>query len=160
MYSLTTPQHNIWNLQKTFGNTSISNLCGAVFFGRKIDADFSRKALNRFIELQAGMRMQFDEINGEVCQYTEEYTDKNYTFIQFKSKEEFETYAKSFALTPFEMKNSSMYRFVIFELNGESGILSCLSHLISDAWTFSLLAKGVYNLILEFEKEHGKIEIQ
>lgn len=152
MYSLTTPQHNIWNLQKTFGNTSISNLCGAVFFGRKIDADFSRKALNRFIELQAGMRMQFDEINGEVCQYTEEYTDKNYTFIQFKSKEEFETYAKSFALTPFEMKNSSMYRFVIFELNGESGILSCLSHLISDAWTFSLLAKGVYNLILEFEK--------
>lgn len=49
------------------------------------------------------------------------------------------------------MTDSPMYRFLIFELNGTSGVLACLNHLISDAWTFSLLAKGVYNLCLEFE---------
>lgn len=74
MYHLTTPQQNIWNLQKTFPETSISNLCGAVFWGRRINVEIVRKALNKFIDLQAGMRLQFEERNGEACQYTVEVT--------------------------------------------------------------------------------------
>ncbi len=151
MYHLTTPQQNIWNLQKTFPETSISNLCGAVFWGRKIDAEIVCKALNKFIELQAGMRLQFEEKNGETRQYTEEYTEQVFPYLSFNDHTSFERYTQEFAQTPFEMKKSPMYRFLFFELNGTSGVLACLNHLIADAWTFSLLAKGVYNLCLEIE---------
>ena len=36
-----------------------------------------------------------------------------------------------------------MYRFVVFQVGDRSGILAVLSHLISDAWTFSLIAGQV-----------------
>lgn len=38
-----------------------------------------------------------------------------------------------------------MYRFMVFHLEQEnrSGILSVLSHLVSDAWTFGLMANQV-----------------
>lgn len=73
MDELTTPQKNIWNLQKTFAGTSISNLCGAVFFKRKIDSNIIENAINKFIELQSGMRLQFREENGTAVQYIREY---------------------------------------------------------------------------------------
>ena len=34
-YHLTTPQQNIWNLQKYYPNTAIANLCGAAFYKEK-----------------------------------------------------------------------------------------------------------------------------
>ena len=151
MYNLTTPQQNIWNLQKTFPNTGISNLCGAVFWERKIEKATVEKAINRFIELQSGMRLQFREENAGTVQYITEYEYVDFPFIFFNNRAIFERYAQDFAKQPFKMTDSPMYRFLIFELNGISGVLACLNHLISDAWTFSLLAKGVYNLCLEFE---------
>ena len=30
-YQLTTPQQNIWNLQKYYEETAIGNLCGSIF---------------------------------------------------------------------------------------------------------------------------------
>lgn len=151
MYTLTTPQQNIWNLQKIFPDTSISNLCGAVFFESRIDKCVIEKAINKFIELQSGMRLQFREENYEAIQYIQQYRFFEVPVEIFDSKPEFEKYAQEFVQKPFEMINEPMYRFVIFELNGKSGVLACLNHLISDAWTFSLLAKGVYNLSKEFE---------
>lgn len=67
MRCLTIPQKNIWNLQKMFENTSISNLCGAVFWKRKIDNEVAEKALNKFIELQMGMRLQFHDKTEKLC---------------------------------------------------------------------------------------------
>ncbi len=71
LYDLTTPQKNIWNLQKTFPYNSISNLCGAVFWGRQIKKNHRKKHL--FIELQSGMRLQFTEEKTGAVQYTAEY---------------------------------------------------------------------------------------
>lgn len=36
-YNLTTPQKNIWNLQKYYGDTAIGNQCGAIFYKEKLD---------------------------------------------------------------------------------------------------------------------------
>lgn len=37
-FHLTTPQRNIWNLQKYYSGTAIANLCGAVFFQERRDS--------------------------------------------------------------------------------------------------------------------------
>ena len=58
-YNLTTPQKNIWNLQKYYENTSISNICGAVIFEKYYETSVIETALNIIIEKQEGLRLQF-----------------------------------------------------------------------------------------------------
>lgn len=141
-YHLTTPQQNIWNLQKYYGDTAIGNQCGAVFYKEKRDNCLLQQAIYQFIQGQSGIRLRFLEKNEPVsfisCEEPEEIS-----VITFSSVDEFDSYAKEFAKEPLGLTDRAMYRFVIFEAEGKSGILAVLSHLISDAWTFSLMANQV-----------------
>ena len=60
---LTTPQQNIWNLQKYYGDLAIANLCGAIFFREKRDEILLQEAIRCFLQSQSGLRMRF--CNGE-----------------------------------------------------------------------------------------------
>ncbi len=143
MYSLTTPQHNIWNLQKYYEGTSISNICGAVFYNRNMDNAVLEKAINKVIEVYGGLRLQFREANGKAVQYTSEYEFRNIPAYSFDNMQSFDNFAQKQALEPMELIDSPMYRFIIFNLDDKTGVLLCANHLISDAWTFSLLAREV-----------------
>ncbi len=146
MFGLTTPQVNIWNLQKFYENTSIQNICGAVLYDELLDRKLLEQAINEEICLQSGLRLRFTEGSGIPAQYIEEYSFSEIEFVVFNSEADFYRYAKDFAAKPFPLIDSQMYRFVRFELNGNSGVLVCASHLISDAWAFSILARDIYNI--------------
>lgn len=146
MFGLTTPQVNIWNLQKFYENTSIQNICGAVLYGELLDRKLLEQAINEEIRLQSGLRLKFTEANGTPAQYIEEYSFSEIDFISFNSESDFNHFAENFAAKPFRLIDSQMYRFVRFELNDCSGVLVCASHLISDAWTYSILARDIYNI--------------
>lgn len=45
-FHLTTPQQNIWNLQKYYRGTAIANLCGAVFFQERRDSKLLPESVN------------------------------------------------------------------------------------------------------------------
>lgn len=164
MFELTTPQKNIWNLQKFYEGTSISNNCGAIFFEEKCDHQLLNQAINKLIELQAGMRLRFREEDGHPVQYQINYQPEQFPSKHFESKAAFEEYAHRYALTPFSLIDSAMYRFVIFDMDGKTGVLLCANHLISDAWAISLIANTVFNwyhalasgLMLE-TKEYGYV---
>ncbi len=145
MFELTTPQKNIWNLQKFYEGTSISNNCGAIFFEKKCNHLLLNQAINKLIELQAGMRLRFREEDGHPVQYLIDYQSERFPSKHFESKATFEEYAHRYALTPFSLIDSPMYRFVIFDLDGKTGVLHCANHLISDAWAMSLIANTLYN---------------
>lgn len=144
MYDLTIPQQNIWNLQSFYEGTSVSNNCGAIFFEKKCDHKLLNQAINKLIELQAGMRLRFREENGHPVQYLADYQPENFLSENFENKAAFETYAQEYAKVPFNLIDSAMYRFVIFDLDHKSGILLCANHLISDAWAISIIASTVY----------------
>lgn len=57
-YNLTTPQKNIWNLQKYYGDTAIGNQCGAIFYKEKRDNNLIKKAIYHIINSQSGLRSQ------------------------------------------------------------------------------------------------------
>ncbi len=141
-FHLTTPQLNIWNLQKYYSDTAIANLCGAIFYQEKRNSVLLQQAIRQFIQTQSGLRLQFCEENAPM-QYVSEEADKNIPVMIFKSMEEFDRYAEKFAKMPMELTHSPMYRFIVFEVGNKSGILVVLSHLISDAWTFGLMANQV-----------------
>lgn len=143
-FHLTTPQQNIWNLQKYYNGTAIANLCGAVFFQEKRDEILLCKAVCRFIHSQSGIRLRFHE-GEKPRQYVSEEVNEDIPVRTFRSREEFDVYAESCAKDPIELAERQMYRFVVFHLEQEnrSGILAVLSHLVSDAWTFGLMANQV-----------------
>ena len=140
---LTTPQNNIWNLQKYYADTTISNICGAIFFKEERKIEFLQQAVNQVISNQTGMRLCFTEINGEPVQYVADFKYKNIEVKKFSTKTELETYAQKMAKEPLPLYESTMYRFVLFQMENKTGILVVLSHLIADAWSLSLLAKQI-----------------
>lgn len=142
-YPLTIPQQNIWNLQKYYPDTAISNLCGAVFYKEKRREDFLEQAINQVIRSQSGLRMRFSEENGQPVQVINEFVYEKVPVQEFSSYEEFEAYAKKAASAPIGLTDRRMYYFEILRVEGVNGVLALLSHLIADAWTFSLIGTGI-----------------
>lgn len=140
-YNLTTPQKNIWNLQKYYDNTSIGNLCGAIFYKEKRDNNLLKKAIYKFVDNQSGLCMRFAEKEEPVQYIRKELED--IPVMTFDTLNDFDKYAESFAKQPVGLNDRVMYRFVVFRVGDRSGVLAVLSHLISDAWTFGLMAAQV-----------------
>lgn len=141
-FQLTIPQKNIWNLQKYYDDTAVSNLCGAIFYNEKRDNSLLKQALCMFIRNHSGIRLCFSE-KDESMQYVSEKINEEIPIITFASMEDFDRYAEKYAKEPIKLTDKYLYRFMIFEVEGISGVLVVLSHLISDAWTFSLMANQV-----------------
>lgn len=142
-FNLTTPQKNIWNLQKYYENTAIGNLCGAVFFEDERDVSLLQKSINQLIKNQTALRLQFVQQGGEIKQYIKEYEYMEFPIHEFDREKEFEVYAKDCAVKPLGLIDCVMYRFEIVSIGKKQGVFAVLSHLIADAWTFSLLVKDI-----------------
>ncbi len=150
-FHLTTPQQNIWNLQKYYQDTAIGNLCGAVFYKEERNSSLLQQAIRMFIRNQSALRLRFVDGN-EAKQYVSEEISENIQVMTFASTDEFDSYAEQFAKEPLGLVDRTMYRFVVFQIGKQSGILVVLSHLISDAWTFGLMANQVdaaYRMLAE-----------
>lgn len=155
-YHLSVPQQNIWNLQKFYSETAIGNQCGAILYNEKKNTELLKKAIYKFIKSQSGMRLFFIE-KDEPMQCISQEICEDIPVKKFVSMEHFEEYAKEFAKNPVGLYAKKMYRFVIFEVQDRSGVLVTLSHLISDAWSFSLMANQVD--VVYHNLEQGKDEI-
>ena len=139
---LTIPQQNIWNLQKYYDDTAIANQCGAIIYREKKDIELLKNAIAMVIHSQSGLRLRFTE-EEEVSQYLADETELTIPVNNFSSEAELDAYATEQAGNPIGLTDRAMYRFEIFTIGEKTGILATLSHLISDAWTFSILANEV-----------------
>ena len=139
-YELTNPQKSILLTEQFNKNTSVSNICGTLSIAEKINIDALEKAINLFIKNNDSVRIHLFEDSSKIKQFI-----KNYSFVDIEkvtitnqcplSKLEEIVISK-----PFTLLNSDLYRFVIFK-NSDStgGFIANLHHIISDAWTMSLL---------------------
>lgn len=150
-YHLTTPQKNIFNLQKYYADTAISNLCGAIIFKEKRKSENLQQAIFQFIKSQSGIRLRFCQ-GEEPKQYVSEEIECDFPVLEFSFMEELDDYAEKFAKEPLELMEQKMYRFAVFHLKDRSGILVLLSHLVADAWTFGLMAKRLDEASREIAK--------
>lgn len=139
-YELTNPQKSILLTEQFNKNTSVSNICGTLSIAEKINVDALEKAINLFIQHNDSVRINLFEDGSEIKQFI-----KNYSFVDIEkisitkqyplSKLEEDVISK-----PFTLFNNDLYRFVIFvNSDGTGGFMANLHHIISDAWTMSLL---------------------
>lgn len=113
-YNLTTPQKNIWNLQKYYGDTAIGNQCGAIFYKEKRDNDLLKRAIYKVIECQSGLRLHFVEKEEPVQYISKELED--IPVMHFDTMDKFDDFAENFARNPIGFNDKAMYRFVVFRL--------------------------------------------
>ena len=151
---LTPPQKSIDDMNRFFKGTSISTLCGAVIFDEKLDRNILLKSVEILINKHQAFRLRFCTKNGKTMQYVSREWNRKVNFEKFDSEEQIREYGENLAHKSFGADNSEMFIITVFELSENSGVMLCASHLISDAWTYSILAKDtleIYNNLLKGE---------
>lgn len=156
MFPITIPQQNIWNLQKYYSQSSISNICGMLVFEEHYNPKLLAGAVNAFVKRQEGMRIRFMEKGKEVFQYAVSYEEIEIPNLHFATLNEAKEYFEQEGKKPFPMTESALYRFFVFDTPKECGVCLCLSHLISDAFTLSLFCRKIIEYLQNpnAESEH------
>ncbi len=147
--NLTKKQKQILDLDKVSEN-SINIICGSVIFDKKLDIQAMTKAVNELFRINDALRTKIIRQNGSDSQVIEDFKEKNIEVVWFSDKHELHKYAQNQASAPFDI-NGSLCEIKILASETFSGVLYKLHHIISDAWTLSLLASQ-FNKIMNGEE--------
>jgi len=137
MYHLTKPQKLIYDMEKYAGG-SISNVCGSIVIKGSKDISVLTNAVNELYRLNDALRIRITETDGIPYQTVSAYKEQKINVLHFADKEELNSYAEKYAQEPMDFYGSLCEINVIL-LNDGYGLLVKLHHIISDAWTLSLV---------------------
>ena len=163
-YPLTSPQQNIWNLQKYYEQTSIGNISGMITLKSDGKTDLSpalNYAFNKLIENADSLRLRFTIHNGEVQQYVVDYKYEDVPIWDFSNltNDEVNDRLQAEAETPFDLHGEKpMVRFAIIKHNDIYSAFMVIHHLICDGWTSNLIANKVAEYVQQFGCENAVIE--
>jgi len=135
---LSAPQENIWNMQKVYPDTSITNVAGAYKIkGYKFDPSVWEKAINLFIANNEGMRIRINNENPPT-QYVAEFKEESFKTIDLRkySEEQKQQMYKGWAK---EKLGKKLYEIKIVRFSdAEHGIYFLKDHIMTDGWSESL----------------------
>lgn len=155
VFNLTEPQKAIWNTEKFYPNTSINTISGKVLINSEFNRKLLEKAINLFVQRTKGIRYQLDIDNDIVTQYEKEYEPFSIDFINLNSTNEDEI-LNSISRRTFCLYNSPLYYFAIFETESkQGGFFICIHHIISDAWSMSLLVNSIMSIYSKLLKDEN-----
>ena len=86
------------------------------------------------------------ESGNETTQYIEEYRPIDVEVLHFENKEEFDSYAEKLAKIPLNLA-AELCEIRVIMLPDQCGILAKAHHIVSDAWTLTLIANQFYSLV-------------
>ena len=139
-YELTNPQKSILLTEQFNENTCVSNICGTLSIPEKINQDALEKAINIFIQKNDSVRIELFNNGTDIKQFIKEYTYVNIEKVNITNRYPLTKLEDDVIKKPFTLFNSALYRFIIFiNPDGTGGFMANLHHVISDAWTMSLL---------------------
>ena len=141
---LTEQQKNILNTELFYRGTAINNIGGYVFIEENVDFKLLNQALNTYIKYTDSCRFHFISKESEVFQCVSDFSNIDFDIIDLKNKDEVDKKGVELLNTPFDVFGSNLFNFSLFRLpNGQGGFFLIFHHLISDAWTMSLLISRV-----------------
>ena len=142
---LTKPQQLIYDMEK-FAGGSIATICGGVLFEGQRDLAELQNAVNELYRLNDAPRIRIVETPNKVYQEILPYSEQKTRVLSFKSKAEMTRYAEKYAKEPLNFKGS-LCELSIVILPGQYGFLAKLHHIISDAWTITLIASQLHAIL-------------
>lgn len=147
-FPLTHSQKGIWYSEKLYPDTSMGNIAATLRFQSNVNFSLLEQALNIYIKKNDAVRIRIAEIAGEPRQYVTDYTYRKFELIDFSDKlDELYKWDEKQTRTPMEIIESDLFSFVLIKINDhDGGFFVKFHHLISDAWTMSLLG----NYVMEY----------
>lgn len=153
-YNLTNPQKSIYYSEQFYKGTSISNISGTVRINKKIDFDVLEKAVNLIIKNNDALRTKLHVIENNVKQSFLDYKKYDVELVNVKDEEELNILLKKLVKKPFTTQDELLFRFTMFKFpNGTGGCNIIHSHLISDAWSSTLICSQLIDNYLQILKE-------
>ena len=148
---LTKPQRLVYDMEKYVGG-SISVICGCFLMPVLYDVEVLKNAVNELFRLNDALRIRIVESGKETTQYIEEYRPIDVEVLHFENKEEFDSYAEKLAKIPLNFAGE-LCEIRVIMLPDQCGILAKTHHMVSDAWTLTLIANQFYSFVNGEEKK-------
>lgn len=145
MLELTKPQKLIYDMEK-FAGGSIATVCGSIVIKGEKDVAELSNATNELYRINDALRIKIIETDGVPYQTITEYKEQEINVLHFKDKAELNYYAEKYAKEPMDFYGSLCYAQIVI-LENYYGILIKMHHIISDAWTLSLLGTQLCKLL-------------
>lgn len=154
-YPLTHPQLSIWYTEKVHPDTSVGNVAATLRIKGEVNYALLEQAVNLFIMKNDGIRIRVvgDE-NGQK-QYIADYSEKKLDVFDFTNStiEELYKWDEQQSYIPFNLIDSDLFYFALVKINeNDGGFLVKLHHLVSDAWTMSLVGNEIMEYYCALKK--------
>ncbi len=147
-FPLTHSQKSIWYSEKLFPDTSMGNIAATLRISSNVDYSLLEQAINIYLKKNDAVRIRISEIAGEPRQFVSEYSYRKFDLIDFNNESyELFKWDEKQTRTPMKIIESDLFSFVLIKINDhDGGFFVKFHHLISDAWTMSLLG----NYVMEY----------
>ena len=132
IYELTNPQKSIYLMEQYFQNTTVNNICTKIFIKQKVNFDVLNTAINLFIQNNDSFSLRFKQNGTNLVQYFTKEKFINFDIIKIDNEEKIHEIAKNEVNRQFNLLNSRMFNFKLFELpSGFGGFILNIHHIIS-----------------------------
>ncbi len=135
--NLTKPQKLIYEMEKFHGG-AISVVAGSMLVDGIADTKKIKNAVNQLLENNDVLRTRILEKDNNATQEVVAFKEQDFEVLEFQTEDELKNYAKEKAREPLDL-TGSLCDMKIIVLPEKYGIFAKLHHIISDAWTLSLM---------------------
>ncbi|MBI9100034.1 MAG: amino acid adenylation domain-containing protein, partial [Spirochaetaceae bacterium] len=143
LYPLTNAQQRIWNTEKLYPGTSVSNLSAEFIIGADINIEILKKAIKDVVLKNEGLHLRLILSGEEVKQYISKVRHLHIEVVDFRSGTDPQKaidYFTAKVQIPFVLDDTQLFEFNISKChNGKIGVFAKIHHIISDGWTFIML---------------------
>ena len=161
-YELTFPQKNIWLVENFYESKLINIISGSLIIKKDFDILKAEQTINKFVELNEGMRIRICIENSIPKQYVVPFScfkaDK--INVENRTEQEIDYIKQEYISTGFDVIDSPLFSYLLIDRGqGVGEIFLKAHHLICDGWAGSKMVTGlaeIYDKILEGNKEFQK----
>lgn len=145
-FNLTNSQKSIYYSEQFYKGTSISNISGTLRINQAINFEILKKAVNYTIKNNDALRTQITNKDNKISQSFLEYEEYDIELVKIETEKDLSILIDKLVKKAFTNEEKYLFRFTMFKFpNGKGGCNIVLSHLISDAWSSTLICNQVVN---------------
>lgn len=155
-YNLSNPQKSIWLTEQHYINTNVGNIVGILDFKENINIELLKEAVNLVVEKNEALRTGFIFLDGELKQFIKDFESFNIDILEMQNPIE---YIKEFSNIQFDMEKDMLFHFEIIKLNNNTiKLISRFHHIITDAWSLSLIISEIVEIYTKLQNKTDMID--
>lgn len=158
-YELTFPEKNIWLVENFYESKLINIISGWLVIKKDFDLALAEQTVNKFVELNEGMRLRITIENSNPMQYVAPFEkfEADKINVKGKTEQEIENIKNEYISKPIDVIERPLFSYLLIDRGeGVGEIFLKAHHLICDAWSGSKMVVGlakIYDGMLEGKTE-------